>query len=366
MWKDLRMFQRSIICISIIVLALFSSVSYCENNKKISPEFRGVVFTPFIDDSNYKGAWKLSEDIPNYLAVYLREYKQVEVLSSASFLSLLPENSRKYDVYSDLEFLNEIKFNQPDTLNNEYRYLIFGKIANFSIQRFNAGESSVGGFENYSCSIEINLKVLKIENENGFTKANVEFTDRIESSVNRSTLGLTLFGKPGEDKAQYYGLNNIKFGSEEFSKTIVGETMNALAENMWEIFNSNKAKLLESNLTKSATIKKNSDSSLDDIKLNTEIVKGELITFDQNTGEAFINLGSAQNLKVGEEFGIYTQTDSLFDPNTNEFLGVDEKKIAVLEVIEVRGEKFSLCVVKDSREFVKKGMKIKKIILTGK
>ena len=58
--------------------------------------------------------------------------------------------------------------------------------------------------------------------------------------------------------------------------------------------------------------------------------------------------------------------DSLFDPNTNEFLGLSDKIISTLEIVEIRGEKLSLAVVKNNRSQVNKGMEVRKLVLKTK
>ena len=108
------------------------------------------------------------------------------------------------------------------------------------------------------------------------------------------------------------------------------------------------------------------DKTLDEFQLNVEIIKGQLLTYDETTGETFINLGSSSNINVGDELSVYAQADSLFDPITNEFLGLSDKSISTLEIIEIRGEKLSLAVIKNNREQVRKGMEVRKLVLKTK
>ena len=93
------------------------------------------------------------------------------------------------------------------------------------------------------------------------------------------------------------------------------------------------------------------------------MLKGQILTYDETTGEAFINLGSANGLKIGEELAVYSKVDSLFDPNTNEYLGLSDRKIANIEIIELRGGKLSLAVVKSNREKVSSGMEVRKLFI---
>lgn len=341
------MFQKNIIY-TVIRKALFAAAI---SLFLLGNSYSQIVFTPLTDESTYKGKWDLPVDVPNYIAVYMREMLGLNVISATSFLSLLPERDRDPGIYSDIEYISKIP------MDTSFRYIIFGKISEFSIQKFNAGESGLGGYERYAVSIELDIKISPL-NTYG-----IALSDEVKAEASRNALGLTLFGKPTTDREQYFGLNLIKFGSEEFSKTLPGEAMLLLAENFVSILKANKLDLTSYFGEKTKREKTPADTTLDDFHISTELIKGTLLLYDEVTGETFINLGSAHNLAVGEEFGIYTEGDSLFDPTTNEYLGKTDRKVALLEVVEIRGEKLSLCVVKENRKNVSKGMVVKKIFI---
>ena len=333
--KNLKLFVRNIIFISL----LLSTEIYSQ-----------ILFIPFKNETSFNGKWELSKEIPNYIAAYIREFYKVNVLSSTAFISLLPEDADLPLACNDIEFISDF------AKDKNFNYVVFGKILSFNIKRYMAGELQVGGYEGYSCLIECDIKIFNL-NENRNT-----FSQTIETKITKDQLGLTILGRPSTEKEQFYGLDKIPFGGEEFASTIVGEAMLTFCEDL-----SNAIKECDRNIL-SFNQKKNDnfhlqDKSLDDININAEIVKGQIVTYDEITGEAFINIGSAQRLKVGEEFGVYAVSDSLFDPSTKEFLGLGESKVANLEIIEVRGEKFSLAIVQSNRDKVQKGMIIKKIII---
>jgi len=312
-----------------------------------------VLFTPFEDESSYKGKWELSFEIPNYIAAYLRELHSVTVLSSSAFKSLADKRTEDKALHSDFEFIS----NLAGSLG--YKFVLTGKILEFNISRFTAGDPVVAGYEAYSCNIEINLQIYNINSNS------TEYNGTVVGEINNRGLGLTLLGKPTDEKIQYLSLNEIKFGSEEFNETIVGQTMFALCQNFSDELTSSKNHLL-SKISQNKIVSEIADKSLDDIKLNTEIKKGKILTYDKSTREAFINLGSANDLKVGEDLSVYSISDSLFDPTTNEFLGLSDKKISILEIIEVRGDKLSLAVVKSNFDEVAVGMEVRKLVLKRK
>ena len=336
--KSLRKFLRSITFISLII----TESGYSQ-----------FLFTPFENESSYKGTWNLSQEIPNYIAAYLREFYKVNVLSSTAFLSLVEKNNinetEAHDFQAITSIANEIDFG----------YFVIGKVNDFDIARFSAGESNIAGYEAYSCEISISLQIFDL------SKNTIAFAGNVESSVSNKGLGLNLFGGSSDEKKQYLALNKIRFGSEEFNKTIVGETMLILCEDLaLDIKSSNKEILFPKRESKKQI--ELEDKTLDEFQLKIEIKKGQLLTYDESSGEAFINLGFSSNINVGDELSIYAQADSLFDPITQEFLGLSDKSISTLEIVEIRDEKLSLAVVKNNREQVRKGMEVRKLVLKSK
>lgn len=336
--KSLRKFLRSITFISLII----TESGYSQ-----------FLFTPFENESSYKGTWNLSQEIPNYIAAYLREFYKVNVLSSTAFLSLVEKNNinetEAHDFQAITSIANEIDFG----------YFVIGKVNDFDIARFSAGESNIAGYEAYSCEISISLQIFDL------SMNTIAFAGNVESSVSNKGLGLNLFGGSSDEKKQYLALNKIRFGSEEFNKTIVGETMLILCEDLaLDIKSSNKEILFPKRESKKQI--ELEDKTLDEFQLKIEIKIGQLLAYDESSGEAFINLGFSSNINVGDELSIYAQADSLFDPITQEFLGLSDKSISTLEIVEIRDEKLSLAVVKNNREQVRKGMEVRKLVLKTK
>ena len=332
--KSLKKFLRNITFISLLLVGTVKSQ---------------FLFIPFENESSFKGVWNLSQEVPNYIAAYLREFYKVNVLSSTAFLSRAEEKniieSNVYDFQSYASIANEFGLN----------YVVTGKVIDFNVSRFSAGESNIAGYEAYSCTINILLQIFDLSNNK------TSYSESIESSVSNKGLGLNLFGAKSDEKKQYLALNEIRFGGEEFNKTIVGETMFLLCEDLSSSIKSSNRELL---YTKKQIVNKTSltDKALDQIQLKVEMIKGLILTYDEGTGEAFINLGSSSRINVGDELSIFTPADSLFDPNTNEFLGLSDKHISVLEIVEVRGEKLSLAFIKTNRETVRKGFEVKKLV----
>jgi hypothetical protein len=58
---------------------------------------------------------------------------------------------------------------------------------------------------------------------------------------------------------------------------------------------------------------------------------------------------------------VYAVGDSLFDPRTNTFIGVSDKKVGEIEIVEIRGERFSLGIIRSQIEEIKKGYQVRRI-----
>ena len=179
-----------------------------------------------------------------------------------------------------------------------FKYLVTGKVIDFDVSRFNVGESNIAGYEAYSCNILVSMQIFDLLNNSSVYSGN------IEASVSNKGLGLNLFGAQSDDKKQYLALNTIKFGSEEFNNTIVGETIFQLCQDLASDIKSANKELLFPKKENKIKIDL-TDKTLDEIKLNVEIIKGQILTYDETTGEAFINLGSSSKVNLGDELSVY-------------------------------------------------------------
>ncbi|NWF90585.1 MAG: hypothetical protein HXY50_14125 [Ignavibacteriaceae bacterium] len=325
----------------LLVNIIFISITL---SKSVYPQF---IFTAFEDESSYQGSWQLYHDVPTYIAAYFRDFNKNNVVSPSTYLSLFAEPAMaKYDAM-DFQALSEI------AKQTNCKYLVKGKITDFSISRFNAGESNIAGYEAYSCNISVAIQIHDI------LENSTVYAGSVESSISNKGLGLNLFGSQSDEKKQYLTLNSIRFGSEEFNKTIVGEAMFQLCGDLMSDIKKSSKDLLRTN-QKSITQKSKTENSLDSVEFKVEIKKGFILTYDEESGEAFVNLGSSSGIKVNDELIIYTKTDSLFDPTSGEFIGFGDTNISSLQIIEIRGEKLCLAVVKNHKEKVRKGMEVRK------
>ncbi len=293
-----------------------------------------VAFFKFKDKSSYKGNWNLSYDIPDFLSRYFREKFQLNIISPQSIESLLKE--------SGSQTLYEL------LISKNYEYLINGTITEFSINRLIAGEPKVAQYETYSNNIEIEFEIIELKSNR------IIFLEKIDQKSSDLGIGITIFGKETETKKEFNSLNQIKFGSDEFLRTLVGKNLLQLCEK----FSSRFEKII--NLNKIEIIKDTSPSKTKS-NLKRKIITGEILFIDDDTKEVFINLGKKDNLQVGMILPIYAEGDTIIDKSTGELIGITDKKIGEIEIIEVRGDRFSLGLIKEEKEKITKGNKIRKI-----
>ncbi|MBU2447412.1 MAG: hypothetical protein KJ666_17815 [Bacteroidetes bacterium] len=318
---------QNIFCISLSLLTLFSVSAFSQ-----------IAFSKFENNSSYEGNWELAYDVPNFISSYVRE--------SFELISLSPKNLEyeithsKSDSLTILEFINQLGF----------KYFVTGKISKFSISRFTAGEPKLAGYETYSNDISLTLNILDLSSNK------IIFSEIFSNEISDLGVGVTIFGRESASKREFYNLDNIRFGSSEFVQTLVGKNMIVICESFTE-----KAKSVFSDLkqTKVQIPKNNTEDSPSPFV--RKIIKGEILLIDHENKEVFINLGSSDNLSVGTVLSVYAIGDSLFDPQTNIFLGIADRKVGEIEIVEIRGERFSLGIIRSETEEVKKGNQVRKI-----
>ena len=297
--------------------------------------FGQIAFFKFSDKSTYKGSWNLSQEIPDFIADYFREKYKVNVLSPLITENLIKENPNQ----SQSEIL----------ISKNIEYIITGVIHTFSINRLIAGEPKVAQYETYSNEIEIEFTVTNLKTNK------ILFDEKIEQKSSDLGVEVTIFGRETDAKKEFSQLNQIKFGSDEFLKTLVGKNLIKLCEKF--------SLKIESflNLTDYKTTSYDKDTTTSKSKFKRKIIHGEILFVDEETQEVFINLGKRENLEIGVILPVYAPGDTLFDEETGNILGITDKKVGEIEIIEVRSERFSLGIIKEQREKILKGYKIRRI-----
>lgn len=296
--------------------------------------FAQIAFVNFNDKSSYKGNWNLKEDIPNFISDYFREKYKINVLSPRLTEYLLTEETKSN--------INEI------LISKDWEYLIRGNIIDFSINRLVAGEPKVAKYETYSNNIEIEFEVIDLKSNK------IIFSEKIEQKSSDLGVGVTIFGRESETKKEFEQLDQIKFGSIEFLKTLVGKNLLKLCDKLSsKLENVVKFQINEKSMETTSIENKT--------KIKSKVLHGEILFVDQETKEVFINLGKKENLQTGMILPVYTIGDTIIDKTTGEILGVTDRKIGEIEIIEVRGDRFSLGIIKEEKEKITRGNKVRRI-----
>lgn len=296
--------------------------------------FGQIAFLSFKDKSSYKGSWNLSYDIPDFISDYLREKYRINVLSPYSTENLIKEENQLG--------MSEI------LLSKNYEYLISGTITDFSINRMMAGEPKVAQYETYSNKIEIEIEITNLKLNR------IILSERFEQKSSELGVGVTIFGRETETKKEFEILDRMKFGSEDFLRTLIGKNLIKFCEKF-----SSKLETVINLQPNDLTEKTQPTDSKS--KLKRKILSGEILFVDEETKEVFINLGKKDNLYAGMLLPVYAALDTIYDNSTGELIGITDKKIGDIEIIEVRGERFSLGIIKEEKEKISKGNKIRKI-----
>lgn len=295
--------------------------------------FAQIAFESFKDNSTYKGSWNLSYDLPDFIADYFRDKYRIVVLSPNLVKNLFEQNQNLS--------INEV------LLSKNIEYLIKGTITEFSINRLIAGEPKVAQYETYSNNIEIEFEVINLKENK------ISYSEMIGQKSSDLGVGVTIFGRETDAKKEFSQLDKIKFGSDEFLKTLVGKNLLKLCDK----FSSKLETIIQlQTIKKSDTLQANLKS-----KFKRKILNGEILFVDDESKEVFINLGKKDNLQVGMILPVFAEGDTIYDKATNEILGVTDKKIGEIEIIEVRGDRFSLGIIKEEKEKISKGHRIRKI-----
>lgn len=301
--------------------------------------FGQIGIVKFHDNSTYKGSWNLTIDIPNFIAEYFRTKFNLIVYSPKTI-----ENEFNQIENQNLS-LDEL------LLSKNIFYLMKGTIRTFSINRLVAGEPKLAQYETYANSIEIEIEITDLRNKK------IIFYEIIEQKSSDLGVGVTIFGRESNAKQEFQKLDLIKFGSDEFLKTLVGKNLIKFCENL--------SMKLENPLNlNEKIIESKTDKTEKSLSLNRKIIQGEILFVDRETKEVFVNLGRKDNVDVGTILYVYSAGDTIKDQSTGEILGITDKKIGEIEIVEVRGDRFSLGLIKKEESKIQKGNKIRRVIIS--
>lgn len=291
----------------------------------LSAQKAGIL--PFENNSSFEDVWDISKDIPTLLGQLLTEKEGVEVIPVGELDKLLKSSPKR-------------KINQYDTEDWKAMLpgcdvIVMGYIDEFDLKRYNVAEPTLAGYEYYSFTVK--MRVLFAD----LTLGRVSEQTEIETELSRNVVGLNLFGRTSTERKDFFGLSQITFGSEKFMLSIVGEGMKDAFNQFLKHYKREIQRTIAADITEPVPT-----------------LTGTLLTYDGSTGDAFVNI-ITKGLQPGELLYAYEETDSLYDQQTGELLGVTEKRLGELKILEIRNAKLLYAAAQGESKLLRPGLIIK-------
>ena len=287
----MRIVQR--VALLFFILGFFSQYAASEVLKK------KILLMPFKDKTDFRGAWNIEREVPAYLGKMLAENPFYQVLPMDSLYKAFEGQK----VPKDPLALGKM----GETLGADI--VLTGEIEEFNVSRFGMGMPMLGGYRSYSAEVEFKVKLIRVIDgkELGVISGEGDVKDR--------TASLNLLGKPSKRDSQFYGLDSIPFGSEQFKQTIIGEVC-------LQAFEELKAKIEE-------------------IVVRPRQVVGQILMVENNK-KVYLNIGIEDGLELGDKLGVYEEGQELTDPETGQVVGrADDRKVGSIQIIALKAAHFS-------------------------
>ena len=259
-----------------------------------------IAVLPFEDRTDFNGPWDIRVEVPRILGERIGERGGYSVVPMDTVVALLERRAAKYPKDTLTAIGREL----------DVDYLIVGSIERFSLSRFMIGARMLGGYWSYSSDVELKGKLIRAVDG----KAMGELRGR--GKVTDRDLGLSLLGRRPEKDRQFYGIGELKFGSEEFRGTILGKALEeAIAGFVTEL-----GKVLPT----------------------PEHLRRKALVVLVEDGVVYLNLGYEDGVRPGDRFWVYEEGEIIRDPVTGEVLGrADPKKVGEVQVTEVKAPHLS-------------------------
>lgn len=351
--------SRTLCCAGLLMLlAQLPSSSIAQEPKRPAPFSESdtlLAFVPFDDHSGFNGKWKLRIDIPRFLTAYCKQRFQVGVVGPvaiAYFDTAAGITSTESSSLAALRLYSE-RFRA--------RYIVTASIEDFSVTRFLVAEQTLAGYEAFAAEVVLKFSLFdaaRIEGEKSDTPL---YEGEASGVVKDKSLGITLFGKQTDRTNQYFSLDELYFGGDQFNKTIIGEAMLKCAEDLSSRLEKAVPLLKTKSTVLSTTIVVDSTDSDSLVSLTRWVVRGEIVLVDSD--EVFVNIGSDEGIRTGDVLGVFAEGSSVRDPKTNDVIGTADARIGEVQIIEVRGPHLSMATILKGKGAVKPRSKVRAVVV---
>ena len=349
----------------------------------------GCIPNPFGIFGTGKGRtkWNLKEGFLNLLNRKLKQTQVYEPVSDAEVKDAMAELGLSLKaVRSKAEKRSQL----AKALNLDA--LIVGDIRKFKQERakatrfqtlkgaaaggFNMSAGFVGGAQlvGYYYSATVHLK-MKFYGSSGAEIATrkVAATKRhqlggakiaaLEAVVSEQGTEFQLGQMPNPDRkprpiVSYAKLNQIKFPSPEYDKTLFGlATDEALTKVVLALGDTIGPEFVMPGTTAS---QEKGSTGLASGKHRGPLKADVIYVNPDDPEDAYINAGSSKGVLVRQQLAVYTDGEALIDPNTKEILGAVPKIIGKVEVVEIKTDRLSRVRVIEGSGTIKKGDKVER------
>lgn len=366
------------------------AVLYFEDHSRFdSATGCGCIPNPFGIFGTGKGRtkWNLKEGFPYLLNRKLKQTQVYEPVSNAEIKDAMAKLGLSLkDVRSKAEKRSQL----AKALNLDA--FIVGDIRKFKQERakatrfqtlkgaagsgFNMAAGFVGGAQlvGYYYSATVHLK-MKFYGSSGdeITTRKIAATKRhqlggakiaaLEAVVSEQGTEFQLGQMPNPDKkprpiVSYMKLNQIKFPSPEYDKTLFGlATDEALTKVVLALGDTIGPEFVMPGTTPS---QEEGSKEIASGKHHGPLKADVIYVNPDDPEDAYINAGSSKGVLVRQQLAVYTDGEALIDPNTKEILGNVPKMIGKVEVVEIKTDRLSRVRIIEGSGTIKKGDKVER------
>lgn len=290
---------------------------------------RGVVFLPFENRSDFEGAWHVDQEVPRYLGAYLKSVHGLSVISSA-VAGTYREDLEPMPAWGDVKFWRKLR------QRFGVRYLVHGGVERFDVSRFVTGQPAVGGYEAFKGEASVSYEVVDLDRLEHTGEILVVARGQVNGEFADRSLAWTLLGKPTQRTTEFRDLNTIRFGSEEFTRTVIGQACLEVARQF-------SGDLLERipGLASHRSMGEGDEGIPDSLRITfrQRMVEGKIVFLEGQ--DAFVDLGSDDGIREGATLPVLGGSDR------------EVREVGTLRVVQIRGPHLSLTRIVTGADSIK-------------
>lgn len=308
----------------------------------------GFAFLPFENNTSFSGKWEVGLDVPRFLCAYVKERYRIPTVSPVVVRNFYSDEREHLSVAID-----DVKFWVELYKRFGIRYLVTGTVETFDVSRFTTGPPQIGGYEAFKGEVGVTYSVYDLDRtETSASPVSIKSGEASGEYADRS-LTLTFLGKPSERTIEYRELDKIRFGSEEFNRTVIGQACYQLGDRFTRDLERTMPSIKAWRMTNPDSLLQ-FGQSMDSLSLSLKPVEivGAIVFVERES--AFINLGSEDGIHTGQQISVYSNPMEV-----NATAGA----IGELSVVEVRGPHLSLTKIINGQKSIRARDKITVTVL---